>query len=151
MEPITAAWFTTGMSLTVQVFARDPDGKDSSLGDSCAAGFESWRTEVWASPAVRTLGAEFFPQLASSDLCIEPGQVTRFLGECTMLREHLDTIVAGVDLTSQRGIAVDLAAGRVIDTHSSPTAIWQSISQRLANIENAARRALETGGGVIIW
>lgn len=68
-------------------------------GDLLTAGFESWRTEVWGSPQVRALGAEFCPRLAAGDLFIESAQVRRFQSEC-LLREHLGAIAVGVDLSS---------------------------------------------------
>jgi hypothetical protein len=143
------------VSLSVHVFITDSHGSVHVLyeppGSSSAAGSESWRTEVWASPPVRALGAQFFPQLAVSDLYVQPGLVTRFQDECLLLREHLDAIAAAVDLAGQRGITVDHAARRASDPASSPAVFRETVSRRLANIEDAARRAVDTGGGVLIW
>ncbi len=145
-----------GMSLAVHAFVTDACGKMTFLGgrpdSSPAAGFESWRTEVWASSQVRLLGAEFFPRLATGDLYVEPLDVPRFQRECTMLHEHVDAIAAGVNLSSQKGhLAVDLASGQVIDPSVSREILREQILLRLATIEDAARRALEADGGVVIW
>lgn len=51
------------VSLLVYVVVTDASGEESELGESLAAGFESWHTEVWGSPQGRALGAEFFPRL----------------------------------------------------------------------------------------
>ena len=144
------------MSLAVDVFLRDADGKitfpGEGPGSSLAAGFESWRTEVWASSLVRSLGAGFFPQLATGDLYVEPDHVHRFQRECAMLREHVDAIASGVDLSSQkRHRAVDLASGQIFDPSASHEVLREQILLRLANIEDVARRALEADGGVVIW
>jgi len=143
-----------GMSLGVDVFVRDASGQMTfpREGGSLAAGFESWRTEVWASPQVRRLGAEFFPRLAIGDLYLEPGQVRGFQRGCALLREHVDAIAAGVDLSAQKGhLAVDPASGQVIDPSASREVLRGQILLRLHNIEVTARRALEVGGGVVIW
>jgi hypothetical protein len=149
-----SAWFTAGMSLTVSVYVRDGSGKsikDEALGGSLAAGFENWRTQVWGSPEACALGAEYFPRLAGADLCVGAGEMTAFLRECALLREHLDVIAAGADLTGQRGVAVNTATGRVTAVGASLEIFREQISLRLANIEAAARRALEVGGEVVIW
>lgn len=116
------------MSLCVDVFVVGPDGEQTVLdvppGHSDLAGFERWRTLVWGSPEVRALGARFLPVLAERDLAVEPSEVPAFLDECALLRANLS--VLGPDPYGQ-------------------------IAARLRNIEQAARRALEVGGGVLVW
>ncbi|MFG2621295.1 hypothetical protein ACGFXC_27135 [Streptomyces sp. NPDC048507] len=125
------------MSLSVDVFTADENGGvrflDVPAGSSDLAGFESWRTEVWGSPAVRALGARFFPQLAGGDLRVAPHDVREFLAEALLLRDHLDAIAAGPDPAGP-------AARRTA-----------AIGDRLDNILDAARRASRAGGGVQIW
>ncbi|MFE7331874.1 hypothetical protein ACFU8W_44730 [Streptomyces sp. NPDC057565] len=125
------------MSLLVSVFVVDADGKRQVLevpeGCSDLAGFERWRTSVWGSEVVRSLGATFFPVLADADLQVAAGQVPEFRRECALLREHLEEIVAGSP------------AVRTVEE------LKRQISERLANIEDAARRAEGMGGGVLIW
>lgn len=133
----TAPWSTALMSLSVDVFVVGADGEmqvlDVPAGCSDLAGFERWRTAVWGSEMVRSLGASFFPVLANDDLRVEAQQVQAFLAECVLLRKNLEQIAANTD------------AVRTVDEHR------RLISQRLANIEDAARRAREMGGGVLIW
>lgn len=116
------------MSLCVDVFVDGPDGERTVLDvppdHSDLAGVERWRTIVWGSPEVRDLGARFFPVLAERDLEVEPGEVPAFLEECALLRANLPTW---------------------------PPDEARQIGARLANIEQAARRALEVGGGVLVW
>ena len=142
------------MSLTVSVFLRDGSGTtvpDKALGGSLAAGFENWRTQVWGSPQVRALGAEYFPRLAGADLRVDAGEVAAFLRECALLREHLHVIAIAVDLSRQPGVAVNTATGHVTAVSDSPEVFREQVSLRLASIEAAARRALEIGGEVVIW
>lgn len=142
------------MSLTVSVYLRDGSGtkvEDTALGGALAAGFENWRTQVWGSPLVRALGADYFPRLEDADLFVDAEEVTAFLRECALLREHLDAITAAVDLSQQPGIAVDTATGRVITVSESHEVFREQLALRLANIEAVARRALEIGGEVVIW
>lgn len=106
---------------------------DTPAGCADLAGFESWRTTVWGSEAVRSLGARFFPVLASGDLTVAPDQVSDFLRECAMIRANLAAVVPAADLGHSREWYLD------------------TISQRLANIQSAAGRALEAGGGVLVW
>lgn len=116
------------MSLRVDVFVISPTGERKVLdvpeGHSDLAGFERWRTTVWGSPKVRTLGARFFPTLVGNDLTVEPADVPAFLAECALLRANL--LAIGADRSEDVGI-------------------------RLANIEQACHRAQEVGGGVLVW
>ncbi|MFJ1847466.1 MULTISPECIES: hypothetical protein [unclassified Streptomyces] len=125
------------MSLSVDVFVVGEDGKVNVLdvpeGSSDLAGFERWRTLVWGSDAVRSLGASFFPALASGDLKVFPDQVTEFLAECALIRSQLEVV-----------------APRTDPAKSHAEYVWQ-ISERLRNIEDAAERARGSAGGVLIW
>ncbi|WP_442810268.1 hypothetical protein [Streptomyces sp. W16] len=119
------------MTLAVDVFLRDADGQwnvlDVPEGCNDSAGFENWRETVWGSPAVRSLGATYLPVLASSDLYVEASDVPEFLRELALLRAHLEAVARAV------GERSDL------------------VGSRLDNIESAALRAREIGGGVLIW
>ncbi|WP_436776962.1 hypothetical protein [Yinghuangia sp. YIM S09857] len=125
------------MSLSVDVFLVGEDHKVVLLGvpagSSDLAGFERWRTSVWGSEVVRSLGARFFPILASGDLTVAPDQVADFLDECFLVRSNLELFAPDADL------------GR-----SHREYVWQ-IAERLRNIEEAAERAQSVGGGVVIW
>lgn len=119
------------MTLAVDVFLRDADGRwkvlDVPEGCNDAAGSEDWRETVWGSAPVRALGATYLPVLASGDLYVEAPDVPEFLRETALLREHLEALAAAVGKRS------DL------------------VGSRLDNIEAAALRAREIGGGVLIW
>ena len=122
-----------------------PEAPDASE----PAGFENWRTEVWGSAAVRALGATIFPQLAVRDLYVMPGrQLNDFRRECRLLRAHLDEIVDAVGLTSQQGITITKTG--VIRPDETREALQAALSQHLANIEAAIRRAKKVRGGVSI-
>ena len=117
------------------------------------AGFESWRTSVWGSERVRSLGATFFPQLAAGDLYVEPGQIEQLQAECALLRANLEIVAAGVDPRNPRGVHGAVIDGRVErrEAEDPHQAFVATVSARLANIEVAARRAREIGAGVLIW
>ncbi|MFB7508756.1 hypothetical protein [Streptomyces broussonetiae] len=119
------------MSLLVEVFVREPDGRMRILDvpDDVyqSGGFESWRTTVWGSPTVRSLGARFLPLLAEDDLCVEPAQVSGLHDEVALLGARLDDIARGT---------------------GSPR---HQIGLRLRIIEESCRTALEVKGGVLIW
>ncbi|MFC8228600.1 hypothetical protein [Streptomyces sp. NPDC057287] len=125
------------MSLSVDVFLVGADGRREVLDvpDGCddSAGFESWRTRVWGSEAVRSVGAAFFPVLTDADVQVQPEQVPALLRECALLSGNLGMIAASIDAGQTR-----------TDYHDA-------VSDRLANVEDAARRALAVGGGVLIW
>ncbi|WP_030021468.1 hypothetical protein [Streptomyces monomycini] len=131
------------MSLSVDVFMVGADGKRDVLdvppGASDLAGFESWRRTVWGSPAVRSLGARFLPRLLDDDCRVQPQEVAEFTEECLLLRDHLETVAR----------AVLEAEGSAPST--TYEALLLGLGQRLDNIIDAARRAREAGGGVIIW
>jgi hypothetical protein len=125
------------MSLAVDVFVVGDDGEmcvqDVPADCSDLAGPESWRTTVWGSDEARSLGVQFFPMLAGGDLTVTPDQVPDFLRECALIRSNLEAV------TPRRDAAV--ADERYV----------RQVYERLANIENAAERALRTGAGVIVW
>jgi hypothetical protein len=125
------------MSLTVEVFVREPDGTMRILDVPAdvyqSAGFESWRTTVWGSEPVRALGARFLPVLAEGDLEVEAGQVSEFLSEVALLRAHLDAIARGTRYP------------RTLEEHRD------GIELRLRIIGESALKALGIGGGVLVW
>lgn len=146
------------MSLRVDVYIPAPDGGmedvlEVPVGSSDLAGFESWRQVVWGSARVRELGAELFPALASGDLYVEPGDVERFQRECALLRANLEIVAQGVSPANPRSADFRSVDGRYQlyepeDPHAAFVAV---VSMRLANIEDAVRRALAIGAGVVIW
>lgn len=100
------------------------DVLDVPADSSDLAGFERWRTAVWGSEAVRSLGARFFPVLASGDwLKVAPGEVADLLGECSLIRINLELVAPSAD-----------------SAKSHAQYVWQ-ISERLRNIEDACERA----------
>jgi hypothetical protein len=141
------------VSLAVRTFIVRTSGETETLPEapdaSELAGFENWRTEVWGSAAVRALGVTIFPQLAVGDLYVMPGrQLNDFRRECRLLRAHLDEIADAVDLSSPRGITVT-ATGAIRPGGNRET-MRAALSERLANIEAAIRRAKKVRGGVSI-
>ncbi|MEU1476497.1 hypothetical protein [Streptomyces sp. NPDC005760] len=125
------------MSLLVEVFVREPDGKlrilDVPEGVYQSGGFESWRKTVWGSEFVRSLGARFLPVLAADDLYVEAADVPEFRREVALLRSRLDEVAEG----TQRP--------RTLKEHRD------DLDTRLRIIEESIRKALESGGGVLIW
>ncbi|MFI7010560.1 hypothetical protein [Streptomyces sp. NPDC050145] len=125
------------MSLLVEVFVRDPDGtlRILDVPDDVyqSGGFESWRKTVWGSDLVRSLGARLLPQLSADDLYAEADQVPRLLDEVALVREHLDTVARGT------------RHPREVEEHRD------QIAHRLRIIEASCHKALEIGGGVLIW
>ena len=84
-------------------------------------------------------------------MSIRPDEVAQFQRECQLLRENLDAICDGVDVSGQRGLAVDVASGQVISRAASDEVFRELVSLHLANIEDAARRAAQVGGEIRIW
>ncbi|MGW5782315.1 hypothetical protein, partial [Streptomyces sp. NPDC003863] len=82
---------------------------------------------------VRSLGASFFPVLANEDLTVFPDQVAGLLAECAAIRNNLEAVAPSTDPSTSHAEYV------------------RRISQRLQNIETAAERAQNIGGGVLIW
>lgn len=88
----------------------------SPEGSSDLAGFERSRTSVWGSEAVRSLGATFFPVLASGDwLKVAPDRVADFLGECALIRSNIELVAP---------------SGESAESHAAHV---QQVSERLRN------------------
>ena len=104
----------------IRVLAVPPDASDS-------AGVETTRTELWGSPAVRSLGASLLPRLAEGDLWVSNAQVEAFAAECALV------------LANRTAIASASGYGE------------EYIEFRLTNMVDAARRALDVHGGVVVW
>ncbi|MFF4489090.1 hypothetical protein ACFY0F_21765 [Streptomyces sp. NPDC001544] len=98
-----------------------------------SGGFESWRTTVWGSQFVRSLGARFLPVPAEQDLYVEAGDVPEFRREVAVLRSRLDEVAHGTERP------------RTVEEHR------HQIETRLGIIEESCRKALGIGGGVLIW
>jgi hypothetical protein len=139
------------MSLSVDVYVPRAEGGIEVLDvppeSSDVAGWERWRTEVWGSEPVRSLGARFFPRLATEDLTVAPDEVSDFLAECDLLRTHLARIADHMTAEAEAGAGAGAGTG----SRKSHAEHADDVSRRLDNIVNAARRALGIGGGVIIW
>ncbi|MFF8593160.1 hypothetical protein ACF061_17335 [Streptomyces sp. NPDC015220] len=125
------------MTLSVDVFVRGPDGRmrvlDVAEGCSDSAGPESWRTTVWGSDAVRSLGARHLPRVREEWLVVETEELPEFLGEIGLVRAGLGSIAA------------------VLRGPFTEEECRQGLAGRLDNIEAAALRARRIGGGVLIW
>ncbi|MFK0258758.1 hypothetical protein [Streptomyces sp. NPDC090445] len=119
------------MSLLVHTFVYDADGGYDFLEDPehgrDLAGFESTRTRLWGSEAIRALGARFFPRLDGDDLYVEQDEIDDFLAECEAVRPHLD------HLAGQGGYDPGYVA------------------RRFDNIVAAALRAKAEAGGIVVW
>ena len=95
------------MSLTISVHQRDPDSGELGPGlvvetGADLAGFESWRTSVYGSAAVRRRGAYFLPQLARSDLMLEGNDLVLFRTECASLLSDIAQLGADLGIDVER-------------------------------------------------
>ncbi|MFI9723857.1 hypothetical protein ACIHFE_30075 [Streptomyces sp. NPDC052396] len=119
------------MSLNVHTFVYGADGGHDLLEDpeysDTLAGFESTRTRLWGSEAIRALGSRFFPRLDGGNLYVEREEIDDFLTECEAIRPHLDR------LAEQGGYDADY------------------ITARFDNVVAAAQRAKAEDGGIVVW
>ncbi len=119
------------MSLLVHTFVYDADGGHDFLedpdGGRSLAGFESTRTRLWGSEAIKALGCRFFPRLNGGDLYVERDEIDDFLAECEAVRPRLD------HLAGRGGYDVDY------------------VTRRFDNIVAAALRAKAENGGIVVW
>lgn len=124
------------MSLLAEVFVREPDDRirilDVPQGVDPSGGSESWRTTLWGSEFVRSLGARFLPVPAARDLYAEARDVPGFRREVALPCSRLDEVAHGTERP------------RTVEEHRG------QIGTRLRIIEESIRMALEIGGGVLI-
>jgi hypothetical protein len=85
------------------------------------------------SEFVRSLGARFLPLLAEGDLYVEAENVLAFRREVALLHSRLDEVAHGT------------RRPRTVEEHRP------QIETRLQIIEESIGKALEIGGGVLIW
>ena len=89
------------MSLAIFLFQRRAVGDEvlteTELLDGGAglAGVERTRSELWGAKVVVELGATFLPQLATSDLWVEEGDLEAFAAECQRFLDEVELIAAG--------------------------------------------------------
>ena len=91
------------MSLIVDLFVFNPAKERCEYLNAVeinAAGFESYRHELWGSAALINCGARFFPQLRDNDLWVFPDDLPAFKEECEMVRRSAADIAT--ELWSQR-------------------------------------------------
>ena len=149
------------MSLTVravQVLARASTVPIEGAPEGRSAGFEVWRTDVWASNAVISLAEAvrrarpsrlILPSLAAQDILVE-GE------ELDQLEREVDALLANILAVVMR---IRLAApmiGHILDGSGTPRTpsesdVVESFRQRLLNIKEAVQFARTVrGGGVEI-
>lgn len=119
------------MSLTILTFLRRSDRRMDYVPPGAGEpetlfGFESWRTEVWASEAARRRGATFLLMLATGNLCVEHDDLPAFRAEC-------EKLLADVEALSK-------------EVRCDP----DTLAYRLRNALNAVGRAEALPGGGVI-
>lgn len=121
------------MSITVRPFRRDPvtgaleflEGRPRPPHDELA-GTEASRQDLWASDIVRALGCELLPRVVEGPLILEGTALDALEVELTRLRREVRRVA---EATEYR---------------------WDYVEARLANVQEALRRAREAGGGVLL-
>lgn len=74
------------MTLVVDLF--DPSSDPYSYLNAIeydAAGFESYRTNLWGSQSLIRRGARYFPKLKDGDLFVYPEELDLLANECQMI------------------------------------------------------------------
>jgi hypothetical protein len=61
-----------------------------------AAGFESYREELWGSMSLTRRGARFFPKINGADLFVYPEDLTEFVAECQMIEAESAAIATEI-------------------------------------------------------
>ena len=85
------------MTLIVSAFWTNPDtGQTEEFTDwgdgHHMAGVERARWELWGSEPVRRRGTRFLPQLAESDLRVEPEELAAFVAEVRGLVDDIERL-----------------------------------------------------------
>ena len=116
------------MTLVVDLFDA-AEGPYSYLNaiENDAAGFESYRKDLWGSQSLISRGAKFFPQLVDGDLWVFPDDLNAFRNECAMvhdaavyiadelwdkpqqaehIRNYITTFYGAIDLAIERNAGV---------------------------------------------
>jgi hypothetical protein len=146
------------MSLTVQavqLVERTRTIPIEGAPEMRAAGFESWRTDVWASSAVISLAEEvrrprpsrlILPSLATQDILVEGEELDQLEREVDALLAHAVDVVKQIRLTAPM-------VGVVLDGSGTPRApseseVLEHFRDRLLNIKEAVElaRTVPRGG-----
>ena len=91
------------------------------------AGFEICRHKLWGHKSVRALGLLLLPTLAEGDIYAEGDAIAQLEADVHQILKHLSDVSAKTEFTEE------------------------FIEHRCRNILEAAGRAREIGGGVVIW
>ena len=141
------------MSITISTWDPARKGIPEFDGDS-SFGFERYRVELWGTEAVRGVGAQLIPRLASQDLYVENADLDVLELEARSIGAAVEIIAAQLFDPSDPGPGVVVAqAGDVSSVHDawggrSPAA---SIDRYINNLLRAIDLARQAGCGVVIW
>lgn len=118
------------MTLVVDLFdpTRGPYSYLNAI-ESDAAGFESYRQELWGSVSLAKRGSRFFPKLNGADLFVFPKELADFTAECQM---------------------IDAEAHAIAQEIWGPAADGENIREYMRRFIDAIRIARERNAGVCI-
>ncbi len=142
--------------MSLRISTWDPTTKDSpDLADGdWSFGFERYRVELWGTEAVRGVGAEFIPRLASQDLYVGHVDLDALELEARSIEAAAETIAAQLFDPSVPGpgaVVVQTSdASRVYDAWGgvSPS---ESVRRYVSNLLRAIDFARQAGCGLVIW
>jgi hypothetical protein len=151
------------MSLVVLAVQLDEQGKPSPINKSKAAGFESWRTDVWASKAVTSLAHAvrrprpsrlILPSLAAQDILVEGEELDQLEREVDAVLAHAVEVVREIALSGPQMIGAVLGGVSIGNIDGIPVVpsepeIVEHFRARLRNIKEAVELAKTVPRGAV--
>lgn len=156
------------MSLSVHAVQLDDQGKSTSLDEPTAAGFERWRTDVWASQAVIALAEAvrrprpsrlILPSLAAQDILVAGEELEQLEREVDAVWAHAVEVVRAIERSGPLMIGAMLGGvpignvegglGRLKPMAPSEAEILEHFRARLRNIKEAVQLARSVPNGAV--
>ena len=123
--------FSQKMSLSITIVTLDPDTKRICDSDPYPengedlVGFESWRSEVYASSAFKSRGATYLPTLDSHELVVDSEHLELFRSEVETLLSDIENLGKELNLDpSQLGHRLRNMLSATLTAIREGKAVW---------------------------
>ena len=142
--------------MSLRIFTWDPTTKDSAqlVDGDWSFGLERYRVELWSTDAVRGVGAQFIPRLASGDLYVRHDDLDALEMEARRIEAAAEAIAAQLFIPSAPGpgaVVVQTAGSSRMHDAWGGGSPAESVKRYISNLLRAIDFARHADCGLVIW